>query len=163
MTVADTVGFIAVNKLTDHPGACLILLWWWVAPFLVVDLVKHAEFRHISGFWPYVATVIVVCLCAAALQAAERRAHFWSRSGRWSRFIILIGCYAVSVIAVLTVILILYNYGVPIHFNGDPEGSFGMLLIPSIVGYATLGVVVNTGLSIRAALRRRERTNSAEK
>ncbi len=151
-----------MKKLKDHPGACLILLWWWIAPFLVVDLFRHSEFRHILGFWPYVATVIVVGLCAAALQAAERRALFWSHTGRWGRFAILICCYGTSVIAVLTVILILYNYGAPIHFNGDPEGSFGMLLIPSIVGYATIGVVVNTGLSIRTALKRRKSTNSDE-
>ncbi len=47
--------------------------------------------------------------------------------------------YSINMIAILVIALSLSHFRLLEYFGGDPEGSIGMLFIPTIVGYFLLG------------------------
>jgi len=75
--------------------------------------------------------------------------------GYWGKFAALMGSYSSTIIAILIISLILSSHGMISYFGGDPEGSFGMLYIPSIVFYGVVGMVLIIGLTAMKGLKKR--------
>ena len=99
---------------------------------------------------------------AVTLNVINLRWQIWERTGHWGKFFILIGCYSLSVAAILAVTLVLDSYGALDYFGGDAEGSFGMLFVTSVFGYAVVGGIVCAALSAHRILRQKEKPVAGE-
>jgi len=75
--------------------------------------------------------------------------------GSWGKLATLMISYASTIIVSLIVTIVLSSYGMIDYFGGDPEGSFEMLYIPSIVFYGGVGMVVIFGLKAIKEVKKR--------
>jgi len=125
------------------PGRYLIIMtYWWVLPFLVINLLRFPLEGHLASYGPLVIALGFPALLGLISNRLEKRYGCWRRAAFWKKYFLVNGLYALNVGLILAVVLALDYYRLVGFFGGDPEGSFGMLFLPSVIGYLCLGLVL---------------------
>ncbi len=78
----------------------------------------------------------------------ELKINYWNRSKYWKKYLAVNGIYALNVFIIVAITITLDSFGLVGYFDGDPEGSFGMLYFPSIFFYLLLGLIIGIFRSI---------------
>jgi ABC-type xylose transport system permease subunit len=122
-------------------------MWWWVAPFLIVDLYRKPPNTDLWPHLPFWITILCVLLLGAILSLANRRLGYWDQVGHWGKCAFLVSGYCASLLLTLGIIVFLGGLegGSP---KSDPEGSFGMLMIPSALAYIVIGALICASISL---------------
>ena len=141
-----------MKTIFENPGLCLGLMAWWIIPFLAAAVLTHPISEFPRSYSVFLIALGGIASFAGALNVINLRRQIWERTGHWGRVLILIGCYALYVVATLAVTLVFDSYGALDYFGGDAEGSFSMLFIPSVLVYFVLGVIACAVLSARRKL-----------
>ena len=95
--------------------------------------------------------VAVTLLLSAPCARLENRHGYWRRPGFGERYFLLNGWYVLNVGLILAVTLSLDYFHLVGYFNGDPEGSFGMLYLPSVLVYLALGFILGVARQVLKA------------
>jgi len=136
-------------KLLKGPGLYLILMTWWIVVFFVIALFSYPVTSYLSSYLPFFIAFVVILASGIVLNIMETKFFFWRDMGHWGRFLMLTGSYAVAIIVILVITMILDSYRLVGYFRGDPEGSFGMLYVSSVIFYLLAGVIVSVVLSVK--------------
>jgi len=135
------------------PGRYLMIMtYWWVMPFLLAALCRFPPGRQAASYYAFVPALAIPALLSVICNRLENRYGYWGRSGFWKKYLWLNAWYALNVGLILAVTLTLDHFSLIQYFGGDPEGSFGMLHLPSVMMYLASGFIL--GLA-RAAWRSR--------
>jgi hypothetical protein len=138
--------------MLGKPGRYLLIMtFWWMAPFLLVALTGFSPARWPLSYVPFLVAVAVTLLLSALCNRLETRHGYWRRSGFAKRYFLLNGWYALNVGLILAVTLSLDSFRLVGYFGGDPEGSFGMLYLPSVLFYLIVGLILGLVRQIRKA------------
>ncbi|MBU4233240.1 MAG: hypothetical protein L6277_08250 [Desulfobacterales bacterium] len=138
--------------MLGKPGRYLLIMtFWWMAPFLLVALARFSPALWPLSYVPFLVAVAVTLLLSALCGRLEKRHGYWRRSGFGKRYFLLNGWYALNVGLILAVTLTLDYFHLVGYFNGDPEGSFGMLYLPSVLVYLVLGLILGVARQVRQA------------
>jgi hypothetical protein len=151
-----------VKTVLENPGLCLALMSWWIIPFLAASVLTHPISEYPRSYLLFLIALGGIVSFAGALNVINLRWQVWGKMGHWGKFLILSGCYTLSVAAILAVTLVLDSYGALDYFGGDAEGSFGMLFIPSVLGYFVLGGIACAVLSAHRTLRKKGKPLAGE-
>jgi hypothetical protein len=136
--------------MLGKPGRYLLIMtFWWIAPFLLVALARFSPARWPLSYVPFLVAVAVTMLLSALCGRLENRRGSWRRAGFAKRYFLLNGWYALNVGLILTVTLSLDYFHLAGYFTGDPEGSFGMLYLPSVLVYLVLGLILGLARQVR--------------
>ena len=128
---------------------------WWIFVFFAICLFSYPITRYLTSYIPFFVAFAVTPMFSLFLNLADSAFTFWRRIGYWGKFATLMGSYALTIIAIVIITLVLSSHGMIGYFGGDPEGSFGMLYIPSIVFYGVVGTVLMIGLTAMKGLGKR--------
>jgi len=140
--------------MLGKPGRYLIFMtYWWVMIFLIMALCRFPPGRHPASYYPFVVALAIPALLSVICNRLENRYGYWGRSGFWKKYFLLNGWYALNVGLILAVSLTLDYFHLIRYFGGDPEGSFGMLYLPSVMMYLAFGFIL--GLAHQARHRGR--------
>ena len=142
--------------MLKNPGACLVLMSWWIVPFFVIALFSYPLRAYVSSYVPFLVALVVISSSGILMNVLETKFRFWSWLGHWSKCLILIGSYALAILVILILTLTLDSYGLVGYFDGDAEGSFGMLYIPSAIFYLMAGAIAPAVLTGRGFVTRRQ-------
>jgi hypothetical protein len=138
--------------MLGKPGRyLLIMIFWWMTPFLLVALARFSPARWPLSYVPFLVAVAVTLLLSALCGRLEQRHGYWRRSGFAPRYFLLNGWYALNVCLILAVTLSLDYLHLVGYFNGDPEGSFAMLYLPSVLLYLVGGLILGLARQVRKA------------
>lgn len=139
------------------PAVALLLMAWWIDVFFILMLPFHSMGQYFSSYIPFFLAFAVFSFFAFVLMMAEWFFGIWSRSGHWVRAGVLVGTYTAAILITMTLEIDLFGEGYVDYFGGDPEGSFGMLYIPSIAFYVLLALGVCATIALVRRLSERER------
>lgn len=120
----------------------LIMTLWWIMLFFIRALVEYPISQFLSSYYPFFIAFSVTLLVCLMVSIIELKTDYWARSGFWTKYIITNGVYTLNVFIILAITILLDSFRLIGYFDGDPEGSFGMLYFPSIFFYLVLGVVL---------------------
>jgi hypothetical protein len=138
--------------MPGKPGRYLLIMtFWWMAPFLLVALANFSPEHWPLSYTPFLVAVAVTLLLSALCNQLEKRHRYWRRSGFAKRYFLLNGWYLLNVALILALTLSLDSVHLVGFFGGDPEGSFGMLYIPSVLFYLVLGLILGLARQVRKA------------
>jgi hypothetical protein len=138
--------------MLGKPGRYLMMMtYWWVMPFLIIALGRFPPGKHQASYYPFAVALAIPALLGVICNRLENRYGYWRRSGFWKRYFLLNGWYALNVGLILGVTLTLDYFHLVRYFGGDPEGSFGMLYLPSVLGYLVLGLILGVARQARKA------------
>ncbi len=143
-----------IREIFTGPGKYLLLMTCWIFVFFVICVFSCPVTRYLTSYIPFFVAFSLSLIFSLLLNLAEGVFAFWRRMGYWGKFAILMGFYSSNIIAILIISLILSSHGVISYFGGDPEGSFGMLYIPSIFFYGVVGTVLMLGLTAMKVLKK---------
>jgi len=129
-------------------------MMWWVIPFFMIALFFYSLKSYFSSFVPFMIVFGLTFTFCVTLNKIDREWEFWNGMHHWGRFGVLMGSYTGLVLSAVFLTDTLHSYGAVRFFGGDPEGSFGMLYLPSVVFYLATGTIVSLVLSARAALKK---------
>jgi hypothetical protein len=136
--------------MPGKPGRYLLIMtFWWMAPFLVVALANFSPEHWPRSYVPFLVAVAVTLLLSALCNRLEKRHGSWQRSGCWTRYFLLNAWYALNMVLILTITLSLDSFRLVGYFGGDPEGSFGMLCLPSVLFYLVVGLILGLFRQVR--------------
>jgi hypothetical protein len=119
----------------------MIMTYWWVMIFLIIALGHFSPGRYPASYLPFVVALVIPVLLSLLSNRLEQRYAYWHNAGFWKKYFLLNGGYALNVGLIMAVTLGLDYLHLLGYFGGDPEGSFGMLYLPSVVGYLVLGLI----------------------
>jgi hypothetical protein len=136
-------------EVLKRPGLYLILMAWWIAVFFIIALFSYPVKSYLSSYVPFFVAFVVILASGIALNIIETKFLFWRDMGHWGRFLILTGSYAFAILVILVITLTLDSYRLIGYFRGDPEGSFGMLYVPSVIFYFLAGTILSAVLSAK--------------
>lgn len=151
-----------MKRILENPGLCLALMSWWIIPFFASAVLTHPISEYPRSYLPFLIAFGGIVSFAVALNVINLKRQVWRRTGHWGKFLLLSGWYALSVAGILAVTLVLDSYGALEYFDGDAEGSFGMLFIPSALGYVVVGGIVCAVLSAHRTLRKKGKPHAGE-
>ena len=138
--------------MLGKPGPYLrIRTFWWIAPFLILALSRFSPARWPLSYVPFLVAIAVTLLLSALCGWLEKRHGYWRRSGFAKRYFLLNGWYVLNVALILAVTLTLDHFHLVGYFNRSPEGSFGMLYLPSVLLYLALGLILGVARQVRKA------------
>jgi hypothetical protein len=120
----------------------LLMTYWWILPFLVISLSGYSLVGHLRSYYPFFIALIITALLSLLCGRVEGKTGYWNRAGYWKKYFVLNGLYILNIFLILSVTLTLHSFGLIGYFGGDPEGSFGMLYIPSIIFYLLGGIIL---------------------
>jgi hypothetical protein len=136
--------------MLGKPGRYLLIMtFWWMALFLLVALARFSPGHGPLSYVTFLVAVAVTGLLSAFCGRLENRRGYWRRSGFAKRYFLLNGWYVLNVGLILAVTLTLDHFRLVGYFNGDPEGSFGMLYLPSVLVYLVLGLILGLARQVR--------------
>jgi hypothetical protein len=115
---------------------------WWIAPFFIAALMSYSIVSNISSYLPFFVAFVFYAAAGFLLGFLDVKVGFWSRSGLWKHYLILVVGYTVTTICILLLTVIIDDYGLISYFGGDAAGSFGMLYFPLMVLYAVAGAIL---------------------
>jgi hypothetical protein len=144
-----------LKRILKSPGTCLVLMAWWIIAFFMIDLFRFHVRGYLSSYVPYLVAFIVLFSFGIAMNILEVKLQFWSRLGHWGKLVVLTVSYALAVHVMVFLTLTLYSYGLVGFFGADPEGSFGMLYLPSVAFYFVVAAVVGVTWTIKRILTKR--------
>lgn len=145
-----------LKMIFTGPGKYLLLMTSWIFVFFVICLCSYPVIRFLTSYLAFFIPLALTLIFSLFLNLADSTFAFWKRIKSWGKLGILLGSYTSVVITSLIITLVLSDHGMIDYFDGDPEGSFGMLYIPSIIFYTISGTV------LVIARRRRRRKNESE-
>jgi hypothetical protein len=90
---------------------------------------------------------------SAIFQIVTFLLNLWSNRKLWQKYLILGFAYTANIAAILTVYFSTDTWVQYEYFGGDPEGSFGMLFIPSVILYAIIGGILIASISVYRFMR----------
>jgi len=154
------MGVIIVGVLLRHPGAMLLVMTlWWVLPLLAVNLMGHPFLPYMKSHLLYAVIILISVLSTIVLNAVNTATTIWGTVTDWGRYYILCAAYTIQMIVTLLIVLTLDSYRLIGYYKGDPTGSVGMLLVPSVVMYFVLGVVSSWGCKVGSWIRKQRTRN----
>ena len=138
--------------MLGKPGRYLLIMtFWWIAPFLLLALSRFSPALYPLSYVPFLVAIAVTLLLSALCGWLENRHGYWRRSGFGKKYFLLNAWYALNVALILALTLTLDNFHLVGYFGGDPEGSFGMLYLPSVLIYLALGFILVVARRVRKA------------
>ncbi|MDH7515465.1 MAG: hypothetical protein QHI48_06310 [Bacteroidota bacterium] len=129
-------------KLHRNPGVFLLLMSSWVVPFFIIEAFSHPFRGNLPSFTPFFIWFSTFSVAALLFSMFDSRKGFWHRYGFWKRYTVLEAAYAGTTLVALLLHTVLDSLGMVDYFGGDPEGSFAMYYIPSIMVYAAAGALL---------------------
>ncbi len=142
-------------RVFTGPGKFLLLMTWWIFVFFIFCLFSYPVPHYLTSYIPFFVAFGFTLMFSLFLNVADGALDFWERMGYWGKFATLMGFYSSTILSILIVSVILSSHGMISYFGGDPEGSFGMLYLPSIVFYGAVGMVLIIGLTAINGLKKR--------
>jgi len=136
----------------------LAMTLWWVVPLFVVNIMTHPSLLHMQSHMVYIVIIFLSASAAFTLIAISAATNIWAYATNWGRYHILCTVYTIQMIFTLLIVLALNACRMIGYYGGDPEGSVGMLFIPSTLLYFVLGVFVRWGCKVDEWIRERQRT-----
>ncbi len=131
------------------PGYWLMILTcWWPLLFFLVAIGKYPLIEYLSSYYLYFIIFGVSIITGLLINLVEKRFSFWNRIGHWRKYLIVCIAYTLNMAVIFTVAGFLQSKNILDFFGGDPEGSIGMLFMPSIFVYFILGAIF--GLAVTA-------------
>jgi len=118
----------------------------WFIPLGGAHLLRYPLVAYWDSHLLYMVLLAAAFLVLLGMNALDLATDFWRRAALWLRILILCGGYAFMTACNLTVLLTLDAVGILHYYGGDPEGSAGMLLMPSAFLWLILGGV-SSGLA----------------
>lgn len=150
----DTV----LKALGRRPGVLLALMTlWWVLPLFAINLAAHAFPTSLRSHLLYLPVILICAAFSAAMGACRPVNDIWHAAGPWKRYFMLCTAYALQMAVTLIVVLTLDAYGLIGYYGGDPEGSIGMLFIPSVLLYFFTGMVAGSAIAVGRRMKSRKR------
>jgi hypothetical protein len=123
------------------PGKYLVAMIWWIILLFLPYLLTCSPIRYASSHLVYLVPIVLTLAAAAVLNFLEIDTEFWSRRGRWGRYVILVIAYTCVIGASLVLTVVLNSCGAVAFYGGDAGGSFALLYIPSILFYWIAGAI----------------------
>jgi hypothetical protein len=149
----DTSKFRRV--LTGMPGWIVFaMVAVWLTPFWVRDLAESPFLKYWDSHLLYVVIFSVMVLAMLALNGFVTATGLWDRMGIALRVLTVWSGYTLAMLINLVVLITLDSVRVLHYFGGDAGGSPGLLIVPSVVLYATVGAVV-AGIAVAQRTSRR--------
>jgi hypothetical protein len=139
------------------PGLHLMGMASWVVLTFIASVVVCGPLwgAYWNSFVEYYVVFAVFLSAAALMTFLEWTLEIWARHGFLVRWLYLLGFYAAGFPAILKLSSFLDSCGIKIeYFGSDPEGSFMMLYLPTLVLYSVVGFVfwvLRSGLRVLAA------------
>jgi hypothetical protein len=138
--------------MLGKPGRYLLIMtFWWIAPFLLLSLARFSPANWPLSYVPFLVAIAVTLLLSTLCGWLENRHGYWRRSGFGKKYFLLIAWYALNVVLILALTITLDNFHLVGYFGGDPEGSFGMLYLTSVLIYLVLGFILVVARQVRKA------------
>ena len=144
-----------IQQILIGPGKYLLLMTWWIFVFFAICLFSYPVTRYLTSYIPFFVAFAVTLMFSLLLNLVDGTFTFYRKMDSWGKFATLMISYASTVIVSLIITMVLSSHGMIDYFGGDPEGSFGMLYIPSIVFYGVVGMVVIFGLKAIKGVKKR--------
>jgi len=142
-------------RLFKRPGLYLVLMGWWILVFLGIDLARYPIHGFLLSYVPYFVALILFMVFAVFLTFLDFKFNWWERMRHWGRFLLLIGSYAITTIAILVIVITLDSWRLIQYFGGDAGGSFGLLFVPSILVYFICGAILSAVLTAKQVIKRK--------
>jgi hypothetical protein len=131
-------------RVLKNPGLYVVFMGCWIIPFFIAALISYPMTEHVYSYIPFFIAFLVLGTSGYVLGSLNSRFDFWTRYGMWKRCCVLVGMYTLAVGLILVLVVTLDSYRLVTYFGGDAGGSFGLLLLPSIIIYLALGGVFAT-------------------
>lgn len=121
------------------PGYWLyILIFWWVIPVFLLELSRYPLFEYLNSYCLYFTIFGITITIGLMINLVDRRFRFWDKIGLWRKYLIIGTVYTIDIV----IILFIDGFLGFDTFRSDPEGSIGMLFMPSIYLYFVVGAIV---------------------
>ncbi len=117
----------------------LVMTLWWSIPFFIMSLLHYPLVPYLSSYLLYFSIFGATITLIIFINVQKFPAVYWESSSRTRKYFFMCILYSINMIAILVIALSLSHFRLLEYFGGDPEGSIGMLFIPTIVGYFLLG------------------------
>ena len=137
------------------PGKYLLAMIWWILVFFFLRLYSYPFRDYLSSYLVFFIPLAFTVAVGFILNLFESKFRFWSTRSHWGRCFIITSAYTGAIGASLIITIVLDSRNLVAYFGGDPEGSFGVLYVPSIVFYWIAGAVVCGLVSLIQVLKTR--------
>jgi hypothetical protein len=137
------LGFIPLPSLV-----LLAMTLWWTVPAFILELLAHPFREYFSSHLQYLITIAMCLIWSLVLGIVDAANPLWQKSGYWGRFILVWVFYLLQMTTTLAVFLSLVSSRTIDYYGADPEGSIGMLFLPSVAFYFLLGLGAGTLLEL---------------
>lgn len=127
----------------------LLMTWWWILPFLLINLSEFPLWENLSSYYTYFIPFIVTGIFGILCGLVEAQTGWWDRAGFWKKYLILNGLYILNIFLIISATIALHDRRVLRYFGGDPEGSFALLYPYSVILYLLAGIILGTWKSFR--------------
>lgn len=131
-----------LKRIYNGPGKYLIFMMWWAFIAIIPRLFAYDLTYYFSSYLPLIIPITVTLIVSLSINLLDSIYLLWNQWGIWKKYLILMGAYALINIVSLIIISILSTYRMLDYFGGDPEGSIGMLYLPSIFFYGIVGAII---------------------
>ncbi len=117
------------------------MMFWWSIPALVIQL-QHYQFNKYTSSYIIYYVIFGITLVYGALLTKDKKAQTWEELSIRQKFFWLCSRYAINIALMLLCVAGLSHFHLLDYFGSDPEGSIGMLFVPSALAYFLPGLLV---------------------
>jgi hypothetical protein len=136
----------------------MLMTLWWAVPAFLIQL-QHYQFNKYPSSYIIYYVIFGVTLVFGALLIIDKKAQKWEELSIRQKFFWLCSRYGINIGLMLLLVGVLSHFHLIDYFESDPEGSIGMLFVPSALAYFLPGLLVcfliDWGKWIRERLTRR--------
>ena len=129
----------------------LLMISWWLVPFLVLDLLSFPLWQNLPSYYPVFLPFIITGVFSLGCGRVEAKTGCWSRAGFWKKYLVLNGLYLLDVLVILILSISLHNHLRLRYFGGDAAGGFGWLYPYSVILYLVAGLILGVWKHFRRA------------
>jgi hypothetical protein len=125
-----------------RPAICVMLMTlWWAVPAFFIQLQNYQFNKYLSSYIIYYV-IFGITLVYGVLLTKDKKAQKWKELSIRQKFFWLCSRYAINIALMLLCVGVLSHFHLLDYFGSDPEGSIGMLFVPSALAYFLPGLLV---------------------
>ena len=125
---------------------------WWVVPIFILHLINYSPDEYIKSYILFFIVFASTFFTSSIFYFLEKKYHSWENLGYWNKYLIINGAYCVNILLILIIYVIFSSYMLIEYFGSCPAGSFGMLLVPSVLFYLFVGIILGLFRNLRKML-----------